>query len=181
MNKLTPHPYCTVNCILFPIETQREGSGRLGSPLTKRQPRGSRGSGGLRRGRGRGARERKRKSEKPLQSRPLQSSAGRGLRAAQALWPPIASAPPSRSRRQAQRKRERARKGCRVWPLVRTSCTLNPFPLLGASRGALAASPLTVTPGTEQVLLKHLLNAVNVVPMTGPSGKGLPRGSGRGW
>ena len=69
MNKLTPHPYCTVNCTLFPIETRQEGTGRLGSPLTKRQPRGSRGSGGLRRGRGRGERERKRKSEKPLQSR----------------------------------------------------------------------------------------------------------------
>ena len=64
---------------------------------------------------------------------------------------------------------------------MRTSCTLNPFPLLGASRGALAASPLTVTPGTERVLLKHLLKAVNVVPVTGPSGKGLPGGSGRGW
>ena len=68
-----------------------------------------------------------------------------------------------------------------MWPLMRTSCTLNPFPLLGASRGALAASPLTVTPGTERVLLKHLLNAVNVVPVTGPSGKGLPGGSGREW
>lgn len=59
-NKLTPHPYCTVNCILFPIETQREGTGRLSSPLTKRQPRGSRGSGGLRRGKRQG-RERKEK------------------------------------------------------------------------------------------------------------------------
>ena len=69
-----------------------------------------------------------------------------------------------------------------MWLLVRTPCTPpNPFPLLGASRGALAASPLTLTPGTEQVLLKHLLNASNVVPMTGPSGKGLPRGSRRGW
>lgn len=40
-----------------------------------------------------------------------------------------------------------------MWPLVRTPCTpLSPFPLLRASRGALAASPLTGTPSTEQVV-----------------------------
>lgn len=38
MNKLTPPPppcHCTVNCILFPIETRREGARRLSSRLKK--------------------------------------------------------------------------------------------------------------------------------------------------
>lgn len=64
MNKPTPHPYCTVNCILFPTETQLEGTGRLGSPLTKRQPRGSRGSGGLRRGKRQGRKKKEKEVRK---------------------------------------------------------------------------------------------------------------------
>lgn len=75
MNKLTP--YCPVNCILFPTETQGEGTRRLSSPLTKRQPRGRHGASGTRKEEAEAVRERKRKSEELLQSQPQDTKAGK--------------------------------------------------------------------------------------------------------